>query len=215
VNENIPAWLRNRLLVTLDTETTGLEPWNDRVVQIGATLFLNGQLLRKASALCNPYRPMPAAAGAVNGLTDAILRQAPPFSEAMHQVMNAVWEAARDVPLEIRDRTPLISAHNAPFDQRFLTVELARSNCWEPIIFRPWLCSMALAKAMNGATRYTKGFRLTDLCEKAGIAFNGDAHDAANDAEAAARLLYHVAALLPERLADVLDMQHEWQDANT
>ena len=100
--------------IVIDTETTGLDAANDRIVEIGCVELLNhiptGQ---RKQFYINPGRRMPAEAVAVHGLTDAFLADKPPFAAVADEVIAFIADA------------PLI-AHNAEFDFAFLNAEFAR-----------------------------------------------------------------------------------------
>ena len=62
--------------VVFDIETTGLDTWRDRIVEIGAVKVVDGQVVDEFEMLMNPGIPMPAAAGAINNITDEMLATA-------------------------------------------------------------------------------------------------------------------------------------------
>lgn len=65
--------------VVLDTETTGLDVAQARIVQISAVRVANGQVLAEQTfdALVHPGLPIPPASTAVHGITDAMVAGAP------------------------------------------------------------------------------------------------------------------------------------------
>ncbi len=68
-----------RPLVSFDLETTGLEPKNDRIVEICCVkLMLDGERITKTRRL-NPTIPIGEAAAAVHGISDADVADAPTF----------------------------------------------------------------------------------------------------------------------------------------
>jgi len=196
-------WLDERDLIVLDTETTGLSPTRDRVVQLGLAHFRGGELLAKRAILVNPGIPIPAETTAIHGIGDDAVSDALRFGAAFSRLCDGL-------PVQ----SALLCAHNAQFDQPFLMAELVRDGSVAQWIAGDWLCSLALAKAIRGVGKYERGYRLTDLCEKIGIEFDGAAHDAANDAEASGRLLYALTKWLPDNETDVRAKQLAWQKAN-
>lgn len=100
--------------IVIDTETTGLDAANDRIVEIGCVELLNhiptGQ---RKQFYINPGRRMAAEAAAVHGLTDTFLADKPPFAQIFDELLTFIADA------------PLI-AHNAEFDFAFLNAEFAR-----------------------------------------------------------------------------------------
>ena len=197
-------WLEKRDVIVLDTETTGLSPTRDRIVQLGLAHFRDGELLAKRSVLVNPGVPITAETSKIHGIDDAKVADALKFGDALALLLDGI---------DLLDAALLV-AHNAEFDKPFILTEMVRNGCLGPYLAGDWLCTMALAKAIKGVGKYDRGYRLTDLCEKIGIEFDGAAHDAANDAEASGRLLYALTKWLPETEADVRAKQLVWQNAN-
>lgn len=70
-----------RPLAVLDAETTGPSPAAARVVEFAALkLWPDGRRPQMFRARVNPGRPIPPAATAVHGITDADVRHKPPFA---------------------------------------------------------------------------------------------------------------------------------------
>lgn len=108
------------LISIADTETTGLDPTKDTIVEIGvAVMDVDANALVSVwSTLCRTDA-IPEEAVRVHGITPELTRNAPSVAEALSQ--------AEDIAL----RTNAIIAHNAQFDRGFVK-EL---GCL------PWVCS--------------------------------------------------------------------------
>ena len=99
-------------LVFVDVETTGLSPaQGDRVCEVGLLRVCGEREEESFETLVNPGRPISAEASAVNGITDSMVRDAPPFSQVADHVMKIL-------------KGSILVAHNAPFDLGFLRNEL-------------------------------------------------------------------------------------------
>lgn len=100
--------------IVIDTETTGLDAANDRIVEVGCVELYNhiptGQ---RKQFYINPGRRMSGEAAAVHGLTDAFLADKPVFAAIADELIAFIGDA------------PLI-AHNAEFDFAFLNAEFGR-----------------------------------------------------------------------------------------
>jgi DNA polymerase-3 subunit epsilon len=139
--------------IVLDTETTGLDPFQGhRVVEIGCLELVNripsGQSFHR---YINPERDVPQEAFAVHGLSTEFLKTHPGFADVAEEFLAFVGDA------------PLI-AHNASFDLGFLNAELDR-------IGRPVLGRERLVDTLLLARRKFPGVsnRLDDLCQRFGI----------------------------------------------
>ncbi|WP_298733524.1 exonuclease domain-containing protein [uncultured Subdoligranulum sp.] len=89
--------------VVLDTETTGLDRKNDRIVEISLARYENGVQTDHYATLVNPQIPIPPAASRVNHITDTDVATAPTFA----QIWPDVCRMVQDV---------LIVGHNVTFD---------------------------------------------------------------------------------------------------
>lgn len=99
--------------LVLDTETTGMDSEQDRIVEVAGTWVTVEPVVRIEPAfdqLVNPQRPIPALASAVHHLTDPDVANAP--------VWDTVWARMVQPALEEAD---VVVAHNASFDRKFLS----------------------------------------------------------------------------------------------
>lgn len=122
--------------IAFDTETTGLNPADgERIIEIGAVELLNhiptGRTFRR---LINPGRPVSEATIRITGITDAHLKDKPPFEHP--DVVDAFLSFLGDATLV---------AHNAAFDRGFLNMELER--CGRPPIGESrWVDTVMMAR---------------------------------------------------------------------
>ena len=101
--------------IVLDTETTGLDPFDTpahRIVEIGAVELWNqvptGNTYHQ---YINPDRDMPAEAFAVHGIGQDFLADKPRFADIARAFIDFIGDAQ-------------LVIHNASFDMRFLNAEL-------------------------------------------------------------------------------------------
>ena len=164
--------------VAIDTETTGMDPAEARVIEIACVwLEADGSVGRK-SWLVDPGRPIPAEAVAVHGITDEAVRGKPAFAAIAHELLEA-----------LEARVPV--AYNADFDRAFLLAELGRAGVLgartPPAVRRgvEWIDPLVWARELF---KYEKGFSLGEMCARVGVSL-ATAHRATDDAEAALGLL--------------------------
>ena len=101
--------LEDLTYVVFDTETTGLTPSSDEIVQIAAVRIVNGRRVRREvfDTLVDPQRPIPQSSTDVHGITEDMVKGAPTISEAGKRFHDFA-------------RGAVLVAHNAPFDMEFL-----------------------------------------------------------------------------------------------
>ena len=139
--------------IVLDTETTGLDPYQgDRLVEVGCVELFNGIPTGQSfHRYINPERDMPTSAFEVHGLSVEFLKDKPPFREIADEFLAFIEGAA-------------LVIHNAAFDIGFLNAELERAG--KPLVARERIVdTLLLARRKHPAGPN----RLDDLCARYGI----------------------------------------------
>ncbi|WP_353471883.1 exonuclease domain-containing protein [Salipiger sp. H15] len=166
--------------VVFDTETTGLLPHKDEVVQIGAVRVLGGRIVpgERMDQLVDPGRPIPQSSTQVHRVTDAMVRGKPDIAEAGRRFHHFA-------------RGAVIVAHNAPFDMAFLRRHQARMGVeWS----NPILDTVLLSAVLFGASQT---HTLDALCQRLGVTIPPALrHTALGDAQATAEVLVRMLPML-------------------
>lgn len=99
----------DRPLVVFDLETTGVDPENDRIVEIAMLKIAPDGEREPRRRLINPERPIPAEASAVHGIRDEDVRDAPPFRRVARGVLDYLGDADLAGFNVLRFDVPLLS----------------------------------------------------------------------------------------------------------
>ena len=176
--ENLP--LKDLTFAVFDTETTGLMPNKDEIVQIGAVHVVNGRIVEGEALdqLVNPGRPIPPASTKVHGIFDEMVVDAPDPATAVRQFHDFAREA-------------VIVAHNAPFDMAFLQKHGHRTGlAWD----HPILDTVLLSAVVFGTN---EEHTLDALCARLGVTIPEQLrHTALGDAYATAEALCRLLPIL-------------------
>ena len=122
--------------VVVDVETTGWQPGQDSITEIGAVRLSGGRLRAEYCTLVNPGSAIPAGIAALTGITDAMAGQAPAISEALPGFLGFA-------------RGSVLTAHNAAFDVGFLSAACGACGVSWPDF--PVLDTVTLARLVLGA----------------------------------------------------------------
>jgi exodeoxyribonuclease X len=149
----------------IDIETTGLDPENDKIVEIAYTDVVDSVISGTYSQLINPGISIPYSASAINHITDSDVADAPLIDDID-------WD---------KYKSHLFVAHNAPFDSGFI----------KRYVGGDWICTKRCAQHVwpdldsysNQALRYYLG-----------IDVKGDPHRAAFDTMVTAGILLRILA---------------------
>ena len=160
-------------IAVIDFETTGLSPaQGDRATEIAIVMLQGTQVVGRFQSLMNAGVPISPFIEAYTGISNEMIRAAPPAAEVMSEAARFV----RGVPLV---------AHNASFDRRFWAAETERLG--EDAGTDPQMaCTMLLSRRLYPQAG---SFRLGALAAFHAIPPAGRAHRALADAEVAAALL--------------------------
>ncbi len=121
-----------RQVAVIDFETTGLRAGIDRIIEVGAVVMCDGEVTATFSELMDPGFRIPAFITGLTGISDTMVRGKPRPEAVMPRLRAFLGDH------------PCI-AHNASFDQRFFTAEMALSGQQHE---RRFLCSMLLARRL-------------------------------------------------------------------
>ena len=103
------------VFTAFDTETTGLHPEENKVIEIGAVKFDIDGILDRFEVLINPLCPIPLEASSVNHITDQMVENCPSIDKVLPDFIKFI------------DHSILV-AHNANFDLNFINAELERCS---------------------------------------------------------------------------------------
>ncbi len=177
-------------LAVIDFETTGMSPDDgSRATEIAVVLVREGRIVDRYQSLMNAKVPIPPLIVQLTGITNAMIRSAPPAAEVMRQATEFIGDC------------PLI-AHNAAFDRKFLDAELARIHQSRR---QEFACTVLLARHLYPDA---PNHRLGTLVEYAGLPVAGRAHRALADAEMTAHLLLRMETDLRTRYR-LSEVDHE------
>lgn len=168
-------------LAVIDFETTGIGPGPDgRATEIGIVLLENGQVVDRYQSLMNAGVWVPPMIQQLTGISNAMLKAAPPAAQVMREAAAFVGTA------------PLV-AHNASFDRKFWDYELGLLGLQRQ---QDFACTLLLSRRLLPTA---PDHKLGTLTRWAGLPATGQAHRALADAEMAANLLQYLQATLRQK----------------
>ncbi len=174
-------------LAFLDLEMTGLDPENDRVVEVCIDRVVGGRRVELVHSLVRPDVRI-GGASHVHGLDAAALEGAPSFAEIAGDVLRALDGAA-------------LVAHAAEWDASFLIAEMKRAG--RSLVLTHWIDTLVLARRSFAFGSYS----LDALCQSLAID-RGRAHRADSDVAAMRHVFDRCTALLaPASVRDLWEVR--------
>ena len=175
--------------VVFDTETTGLYPWSDKIIEIGAVRFRDGEPVERFDMMVNPRIHIPQTITDITHITDDMVADAPAIGDALPAFEEFVGNDT-------------LVGHNIDFDLRFIKASGSRLSDNDRIYIDTAELSRQLVKGPDkvydeAAGRWVnnydsqyevKGHNLGLMLEFYGIE-HGALHRADVDALATGRLL--------------------------
>ena len=163
--------------IAFDVETSGLNPMNDRIVEVGAVLFEKGEIIKRYSTLVNSETFIPQNVTAINHITNEMVNDAPREFEVYAELVDFLGDAL--------SRKTALCAHNATFDMNFLSETLMRLGYDGEICYVDTLSlSRNLIKGLCNYKQDTVAMHFDIL--------NNQSHRAVTDAEACGKILWNL-----------------------
>ena len=116
--------------VVFDLETTGLNKNVDRVIEIGAVKFIDGEEMDRFSSLVNTTKAIPDLIKNLTGITNQMLEGKPTIDQLIPKLIEFF-------------KGSLLVCHNTAFDMIMLDAELKRINI---AIDFDCLCTLKMAR---------------------------------------------------------------------
>ena len=178
-------------IAVIDFETTGMTPAQGaRATEVAIVLLEQGRVVDRFQSLMQSGAWVSPFITQLTGITNQMLRTAPPAAEVMR-------DAARFV-----GRAPMV-AHNASFDSKFWQAELELAGEAAP---QPFACTVLLSRRIYPQA---PSHSLGNLARYLQLPDTGRAHRALADAEMAAALLARMQQDLCSRHA-LPWPEHDW-----
>lgn len=98
--------------VAIDLETTGLSPYDNKIIEVGAVKYRDGKPVDKLNTLINPGIHIPERITEITGIDDDMVSKAPHIDDELDRIMEFI---GNDV----------ILGHNVIFDYTFIAGALA------------------------------------------------------------------------------------------
>ena len=78
--------------IVLDLETTGLDPLNDKIIEIGAVKITGSKIVESYSTFINPEKNIPDYIVNLTGITNDDVRDAPVFAESSSDLVEFIGD---------------------------------------------------------------------------------------------------------------------------
>ncbi len=120
-------------LVIVDLETTGIDPANERMIELAAVRICGDRVVDTFESLIDPERSIPKVITRITGIISADVDGAPRAYDVLPDFIEFLGEA-------------VFVAHNCSFDWNFIKSELQRAHL--PELTNSKLCTVRLARRL-------------------------------------------------------------------
>ena len=177
--------------VAFDFETTGLDPYHDKIIEIAAIRFDDGEISDRFVTLINPQRNIPAKITEITGISNSMVSSAPDEKLVIDDL------------LKFLANKPLV-AHNIHFDESFLKQLCLRYE--KPEIEFISYDTLQLARSILFDQPV---FNLSALSDYYGLSYHG-AHRAENDTENTGKIFLEMVVEIAGYPLEVISKIHSF-----
>lgn len=160
--------------ISFDLETTGLNSGLDKITEIGAVKYIDGQPQSMFCTLVDPGSPIPVVASQITGITDDMVKGKP----SIEQLLEPFTKFCEGLPL---------FAYNASFDFQFLSSGVTEHKLCAPT--GPVFDILALSKV---TFKGLQNYKLGTVIQFLNIQTDASFHRAGADAHYCALVLMEV-----------------------
>jgi DNA polymerase-3 subunit epsilon len=132
------GFVNEETFVCLDCETTGLDPAQDRIIEIAITKFTFSEMLESFETLIDPEAPIPETSIAIHHITPDMVQGKPKIKEVLPQVIQIVGPHT-------------IIGHGIQMDLSFLSESAKRCGLPNPFATQSSIDTLRLARLYGGS----------------------------------------------------------------
>ncbi|QFQ02123.1 DNA polymerase III PolC-type [Corynebacterium urogenitale] len=173
--------------LVIDVETTGLDPSEDRIIEIGAAHVIEGTVRSVFHELINPHRPISPFIEEITGLENRRIASARDSHEVLPEFLSYIQSASQVDNTTSCRRACCFVGHNVAFDLSFLGAELERIQTSNTLPQWHSLCTADLARRLIPRQRVGR-YTLLNLTEYLQTQFK-PSHRALADVKATVEVL--------------------------
>ena len=147
--------------VALDFETTGLDPNYDKVIEVAAILFKNGEPKKTFSTLINPQQNISPFITNITGISNSMVSDAPKEKDIIDELMKILGDhpiVAHNIKFDWSFIKSLCERYNIdiPKNPLYDTLQLARSVLYDHPVFNLTALSEFYGQDASGSHRAEK-----------------------------------------------------------
>lgn len=186
------------LCLVLDTESTGINPKEAEICEIGVTKYID-ETFKVESLLMGTINPIPFAASSKNNISRRMLAGRKVYAESLNEISNL---------MEV-EKYPYFVAHNINYDKTIFQHNTQRAMQDNNVVFAPnakWICTYRISRQLFVATPEDPelSYSLSHLRYHFDLDVPDDAgvHRAGDDSLVCAKLLERIANYVLDMLPD-------------
>jgi len=168
----------------IDIETTGFSPEFDSIIEVAAVRIRDGKIADEFSSLVNPGREIDSFISDLTGITDDMIKDAPPFEDIASKFLEFIG-------------SDVLIGHNVSFDINFLYDNLEECNL---DLKNDFIDTRRISKRIF---KEMKKYTLADVAERCKVCNEEEAHRALADAHAAYQCYEYMKNYISSDMIDI------------
>lgn len=166
--------------VAFDTETTGLNTENCRIIEIGAVRFDQNGIIDTFNSLINPDQEIPLNITEITNINNQMVKDSPKIYQVLPKFLDFLTDS-------------IVIGHNIQFDLRFLEAECLRNNF--PVIKNTVIDTLQFSR---WALPELKKYKQSIIADYFGVNIEA-AHRAYDDARVCGNIFLHCIKVSAQR----------------